>query len=154
MICSYCSANMPDISAFCPECGRAVQNGDQHAPVPAVDPLSGAALLGAVSYLTPVPAALFLAIPALRRDPFVRFHALQSVLFAIVTLCVAGLTRLLFALLSLLGSIGFLLAWLAVGLVSLAMVFLWVVLILKPAMGGAYELPWVGPLAERLSDRL
>jgi uncharacterized membrane protein len=153
MICSYCSANMPDISGFCPECGRAVQSGDEDAP-PGVDPLSGAALLGAVSYISALPAALFLAIPALRRDPFVRFHALQSILFAIVALCVAGLTRLLFALLALLGSTGFLLAWLAVGLASLAMVFLWVVLILKAAMGGAYELPWVGPLAERFSDRL
>ncbi len=153
MICSYCSANMPEISVFCPGCGRAVHT-TEGTPLAGVDPLRGAALLGAVSYFTPVPAAIFLAVPVLRRQMFVRFHALQSILVAIAALCIAGLMRLFFAVLALLGSVGFLLAWLAVGVVSLAVVFVWVLLVLKAVMGETYELPWVGPLAERFSHRL
>lgn len=145
---------MPEISVFCPGCGRAVHTEDEGAPPTVVEPLRGAALLGAVSYFTPLPAAMFLAVPVIRRDNFVRFHALQSILFAIAALFIAGLSRLLFALLALLGSMGFLLAWLAVGLVSLAVLFSWVVLVLKAAMGESYKLPWVGPLAERFSHRV
>ena len=144
---------MPDVSAFCPGCGRAVHNDHEYAP-PAVEPLRGAALLGALSYVTPAPAVVFLALPACRRDMFVLFHAFQSILFALAILCIAGLMRLAFMLLALLGSFGFLLAWLVVGLVSLAIVFLWVILVLKAGMGEAYELPWIGPLAERFSHRL
>jgi uncharacterized membrane protein len=47
----------------------------------------------------------------------------------------------------------FLLAWLVFGLVVLATVFLWIVVVVKAALGDAYELPMIGRFATRLANR-
>ena len=153
MICSYCDAEMPDISAFCPDCGRAVKAGG-HAleEWESRAPNLQAAFLGALAYVTIVPAVLFLAIPRLRRDSFVRFHCWQSVFFAAATILAIVLMRLLFAALSLLPGLGFLLACLSVGLVFIAFVIVWVLLVVKAALGHVYKLPWIGRQAARLAQ--
>ena len=43
--------------------------------------------------------------------------------------------------------------WLSIGLVALAIVVLWGVLVLKAALGEAFELPWLGPLAAHLANK-
>src|SRR5215831_11208804 len=84
MICSYCAAPMPDISGFCPQCGQAVRAASDTSRRNAEFGLPGRqALLGTLAYVTALPALLFLAIPTLRRDSFVRFHCWQSIFFAI-----------------------------------------------------------------------
>jgi uncharacterized membrane protein len=60
---------------------------------------------------------------------------------------------LLFVIFSVLPVIGFLLAWLSLGIGSLGIVMLWIVLLLKAAQGHHYELPVIGPLAEQLATR-
>ena len=145
---------MPDVSAFCPVCGRSVQNdGESESPGSDVPPLSRIALVAVVAYMTFVPALIFLFVPALKNVRFVRFHALQSLLFVGATLVIAGATRLAFLVLALFPFLGFLWAWLLAGLVALAVTFLWVVLVIKAALGEAYELPVIGPWAARLSGR-
>jgi uncharacterized membrane protein len=147
MICSHCASEMPEISAFCPGCGRSTHQDAEY--LSASD--THEALLGALAYLTFVPAVLFLAIPAFKNKPFVRFHAWQSVFFAGVTLVLGLAMRLIFAILSVVPFVGFLFAWLSVGLVFLAVVVLWAVLVVKAGQGQAYELPWLGQFAARLS---
>ena len=145
---------MPEISGFCPACGRAVsQNSDSEPDIAGVEPLSRDALLGAAAYFTVVPAIVFLVIPATRHKRYVRFHSWQSILFAVSTVIIAGVTRLLFAVLAVLPFLGFLMAWLVAGLVSLALVFLWVAIVIKAALGDAYELPFIGTWSNRLTDR-
>ena len=154
MICSYCSASMPEISGFCPACGRAVPEEADSAPdIAGVEPLSRDAFLGAVAYITILPAIIFLLVPAIRRKGYVHFHSWQSILFAVSTVIVAALTRLAFALLSVFPFLGFLLAWLVAGLVALAVVFLWVAIVVKAALGEAYELPFLGAWSNRLAHR-
>src|SRR5205823_1137461 len=109
-------------------------------------------LLGAVAYLLVVPAILFLLIPAIKSRRFVRFHSWQSLLFAVSTGILALILKILFAIFSILPVIGFLLAWLSLGLGFLAVVVLWVVLVTKAAQGQTYELPLIGPLAARLAE--
>lgn len=109
------------------------------------------AVLGALSYFTIIPAALWLAIPAFRGKPFLRFHAWQSILFAVATTVIGFAMRLIFSILSFVPFIGFLFAWLSVGLVFLAFVALWAVLVVKAGQGQAYELPWLGQFALRLA---
>jgi uncharacterized membrane protein len=152
MICSYCDREMPDISAYCPDCGRAVKSdaqarGDWDVRAPSFE----AAILGALAYVTILPAALFLAIPRLRRESFVRLHCWQSILFALATIVAIVLMRLLFALLSLLPGVGFLLACLSVGVVFIAFVIVWVVLVVKAGLGQTYKLPGIGQQAARLA---
>jgi len=149
MICSHCAAEMPEISVFCPSCGRSAAAADDEPK--AESPRD--ALLGALAYITVVPAIVFLAVPAIRGRHFVRFHAWQSVLFVVATAILAGVFRLLFVILSVLPVLGFLIAWLSSGLGFLAILFLWAVLVAKAAQGQSYELPVIGPMAARFVEQ-
>jgi uncharacterized membrane protein len=141
---------MPEISVYCPGCGRSVQADDLGPEV--VEPSTTSrrdALLSALAYVGIVPAAIMLVIPSLRQNHFVRFHCFQSLLFAGVSIVIAVLLRIIFTILSFVPFIGFLLAVLAVGITFLAIVFLWIVLIVKAAQGQAHELPWIGRFAAK-----
>jgi uncharacterized membrane protein len=143
---------MPEVSAFCPGCGRAVPSHPE-AGTPDVTPLSRDSLLGAVAYLGILPAVIVLAVPALKEKRFVRFHAWQSLLLAAGTVVVGIVTKLLFVVLSLFPYLGFLLAWLSAGLVALAVFFLWVATVTKATLGEAFELPFIGGWAASLAHR-
>ncbi len=145
---------MPEISGFCPACGRAVaQSSDSEPDIAGAEPLSRDAILGASAYFTVVPAIIFLAVPSIRHNRYVRFHSWQSILFAVSAVIIGVATRLAFAVLSMFPFLGFLLAWLVAGLVSLALVFLWIAIVIKAALGDAYELPFIGTWSLRLTDR-
>ena len=98
----------------------------------------------AVAYLTFVPAAVILFLPAFRKSRFVRFHAWQSVLlwavFFVLTTIALFLSNVAAAMVFLLFGI----------LAALAMLFLWIVLSLKAWQGERFELPLFGDLAARL----
>jgi uncharacterized membrane protein len=57
--------------------------------------------------------------------------------------------RALFSILGLIPWLGYLLAWLAVLLVSLAWGILWLVVVVKALQGELFKLPVIGDLAER-----
>jgi uncharacterized membrane protein len=147
MICSHCASEMPEISAFCPGCGREVRGAAEYlTPANAQE-----ALLGALAYLTVIPAILFLILPAFRDKQYVRFHSWQSILFAVAAAIIGLAMRLIFAILSFVPFVGFLFAWLSVGMIFLAIVVLWAVLVVKAGQGQAYQLPWLGHFAAQLS---
>jgi uncharacterized membrane protein len=137
---------MPEISEFCPGCGRSV-HAEQFTAAGLRD-----AVLGGLAYVAVIPAILFLAVPSLRSSRFVRFHSWQSIFFAISTAALILVLRLLFLTFSMLPVIGFLIAWLSLGIGFLADLTLWAVLVAKAAQGHAYELPVIGLLAARLTD--
>jgi uncharacterized membrane protein len=102
-------------------------------------------LAAAIAYLTLVPAAVVLLMPAFRSNRFVRFHAWQSLLLW-GTFIVAMLVAILFS------NFASVVVLLLLGiLASLAMFFLWVVLSLKAWQGEHFKLPLFCVLAERLS---
>jgi uncharacterized membrane protein len=138
---------MPEISAFCPGCGRSVNAPEELSAASARD-----AVLGGLSYVTVVPAIVFLAVPAFRSNRFVRLHSWQSVFFFAAAAVTALVLKVLFAVFSILPGIGFLVAWLLVGVTFLAMMMLWVVLTLKAVQGQSYELPILGRIASRLAE--
>jgi uncharacterized membrane protein len=131
--CPHCGTVMPANAAFCPGCGWSM------TPIP---PAERAA--AAIAYLTFLPAAVILFLPAFRKSRFVRFHAWQSVLlwavFFILTTIALFLSNVAAAMVFLLFGI----------LASLAMLFLWIVLSLKAWQGERFELPLFGDLAARL----
>ena len=98
----------------------------------------------AVAYLTFVPAAVILFLPAFRKSRFVRFHAWQSILlwgvFFILTIAALFFSNVAAAMAFLLFGI----------LASLAMLFLWIVLTLKAWQGERFKVPLFGDLAARL----
>ena len=98
----------------------------------------------AAAYLPLIPPGVLLLLPAFRDKRFVRFHAWQSILlwgvFFVLTIAALFLSNVAAAMVFLLFGL----------LVSLAMLFLWIVLSLKAWQGERFELPLFGDLAERL----
>lgn len=95
---------------------------------------------GALSYvLGPITGVVFLVI---EKDPFVRFHAMQSTLLfggAFVLEWVLGLTIVLIPL---------------VPIVSLISFILWLILIFKAWKGDEFEVPFVGSWARKFVKKM
>src|SRR5262247_3917026 len=143
IVCGYCGASMPDISEYCPACGRPVREGTYFAPEasgaevePADDILQADAedrevlptvewndrMVSAFAYLTFIPAVVFLFVKKYRERTFVRFHSFQSIFFwaAVLVLVLLGLLASKF---------GWPFVWLIIGaLVFLGLFFTWIVL--------------------------
>ena len=107
--------------------------------------------MGALAYFALLPAVVILIVPALRRSEFLRFHAWQSALFTLFTILLALFFRLLFLLVSVFPTYGYMLGWLALGIGALGVVMLWVVLFVKALQGDSFPLPFLGPMAGRFA---
>ncbi|HEY6293543.1 MAG TPA: zinc-ribbon domain-containing protein [Terriglobia bacterium] len=143
--CAKCGAELNTGSAFCPSCGAPAGG----APAGAAPLTSNAA--GALAYLLGfITGIIFLVIEPYKRDPFVRFHAFQSiflnvVVFAVFVLWGAVSGTLFFV------SLGFL--WSLVALVwvllRLAFFVLWLFLMYKAYNNERFMVPFIGPLAAK-----
>jgi uncharacterized membrane protein len=131
--CPHCETAMPVNAAFCPACGWSMR------PLPRAERAAAV-----VAYLPLIPPGVLLLLPAFRNNRFVRFHAWQSILlwgvFFVLTIAALFLSNVAAAMVFLLFGI----------LVSLAMLFLWIVLSLKAWQGERFELPLFGELAGRM----
>ena len=151
--CTHCLAVMPSDLAICPACGRSapprpalsrfVPSGS--SPVRSVGtllrPVAATArnIPAALSYLV-LPAIAFFFVEPYRRSAFVRFHAIQSLLFPVAVAILLGLSLLVATVSAIVG-------WLLLILVSDACVVMLVVLALKAYRGEAFRLPLLGDLA-------
>jgi uncharacterized membrane protein len=106
-------------------------------------------LIGALAYVTFIPAVVFVLIEPFKRNRFVRFHSFQSMFFTVATIVVAIALWIVYAVVSLIPVIGFLLGWLALALVLLGWVILWLVVLVKASQGTTFRLPFIGGLAEK-----
>jgi uncharacterized membrane protein len=102
-------------------------------------------VIAAVDYLPLLPAAVIVCLPSFRANRFVRFHAWQSISLWVVFLILAG-AALFFS--NLAAAFAFLMFGI---LISLAMLFLWIVLSIKAWQGERFELPLFGALAAKLA---
>lgn len=93
-------------------------------------------LAGALTYLLGCFTGIFFLIVE-RRDPYVRFHAMQSTL-AFLSVTVITLVLRSLPLGAVLG-----------GVFSVGVTVLWIVLMIKAATGQRYRLPGIGEIAER-----
>jgi uncharacterized membrane protein len=146
MLCTACSAEMPEHSGFCPACGQAVGGTPISITVP-VSPTDR--LLAACSYVTVIPAIVFLLMEPYSKNRYVRFHSLQCLFACGALVIVAVALGILIALLSLLPFVGHLLSLIAWPIFSIGCFFLWVVLLVKAYQGDIFKLPLIGNWAER-----
>jgi uncharacterized membrane protein len=145
--CPQCHAVMPEGAAFCPGCGRRMIV----APAAVSPPVRFREnLMAALAYVSFVPALILLRLQSYKGNRLVRFHAVQSIFFAIAAVLFAIVVRILFALLSLIPRFGYLFAWLAVFVAVLAGLMVWLVLLIKALQGERFKLPVIGRLAERV----
>jgi uncharacterized membrane protein len=131
--CPHCGTMMPRSDEFCPGCAWSM------TPIPLSERAAAA-----TSYLTLIPAAVILILPAFRNNRFVHFHAWQSILLWVVFV---ALTTVAIVFSNVAAAMVFLLIGI---LASLAMLFLWIVLSIKAWQGERFELPLFGHLAAKL----
>jgi uncharacterized membrane protein len=135
---------MPDVSVYCPACGE---------PVATPRPMLGKTgmladnLAGALAYLF-IPAALFLLVEPYRKNRFIRFHSLQSLLVALAGVVAVAVLRLLSLVLHFIPVLGEFVILLGALVVFLGGLVLWVVLVIKALQGEMFKLPFLGDLAE------
>ena len=104
-------------------------------PLPAAGGLSEN-MAAALSYITFIPAILFLVLEPYNRSKFIRFNAIQCIAFSVVA----------FALHTVLFFIP-IIGWIISALLSLAFLVLWIICILKASKGEWYKLPFIGDFA-------
>ena len=146
--CLVCAAQMPDSAAFCPGCGRSMQIESRATPKPGTLREN---FLGALAYVTFLPALVFLLLDPYRKNPFVRFHSIQCLLFWLVCVVIAIVVRVVFLGLLFIPIVGPLLAVLVIVVVALAAVFTWIVLLIKAFQGERFALPLIGNLSDQYS---
>jgi uncharacterized membrane protein len=97
-----------------------------------------------------VTGILFLVLEPYNRNKFIRFHALQSIIFNVVWI---GLMIVLSILSSIIVTVMHIwvfasLVWLLHLVIWLAGLVLWIVLMMKAYQGQKFMLPIIGPIAD------
>ena len=149
--CPECGAKMPGSATFCPGCGRQMVEKPRARGRVGVFPEP---IAGALAYFTFLPAIAFLTLDPYRRNHFVRFHSVQCLLMWLAELLIAGVVRVLAAILYYIPVLGPLLVWLMAVLAGLGVFFLWIVLVVKCLQGESFRIPVLGDVAERYADPL
>jgi uncharacterized membrane protein len=93
---------------------------------------------GALSYITFIPAIIFLLVEPYNKSSYVRFHAWQCIFLSLAAFAVS-------AALALIPFLG----WVLMPLVNLAFLILAITAILKASKGQRFKFPIVGDLAEK-----
>lgn len=150
MQCPACH-NEVEPAAFCNLCGAPLSAAAPAAiPPPVAGPLGPSAdassgispnLAAAIAYLTFIPAVIFLLVAPYNKTPLIRFHSFQSIGLSVVVLVVDVAMRMLLL------PFGFLMWTFLQGIISLAFVIIWIVLVLKAFQGQWFKLPIIGDFA-------
>lgn len=158
--CSSCGADTAGVQ-FCSKCGQPVAGaaasasgapGGGFSPPPTSAPAAPVAndnVLGAVAYVTVIPAIIFLLLEPYNKNRFIRFHALQCLLLA-ATWFVFWMANLVLAIpLTFLSFVG---TFIQMGLgfvIVVAMVIAWIMAVIKAYNGEEYRLPIIGDYAAK-----
>lgn len=144
MNCTKCNAAINPGDVACANCGAAVAAGSgggaAAAAVPAPTGLSNNTA-AALSYLTIIPAIIFLVMEPYNRVAFIRFHAFQCIGLTITAVVV----HIIAALIPVIG-------WVLTPFISLAFLVIWLITILKASKGEWFKLPVIGPIAEKQAN--
>jgi uncharacterized membrane protein len=157
--CSACGTQMADNAAFCPQCGKAAgqAGATSTSPPPPPAPTGSYGTTGApatpiaenvagmLAYFTIIPAIIFLLIEPYNRNRFVRFHSFQC-LFTCAALIVLQIVLSFFSYIIPVLMFG------VYGLLGLAELALWILLVVKAYQHEMFKLPIVGDLAEKQAN--
>ncbi len=103
--------------------------------------------MGALAYVTFIPAIIFLLIEPYKNIKFVRFHAFQSIFLCVASIAISITLTILTIVLAFVG-VGALVGMVG-WLVQLGIFVLWIIVIIKAYGGERYKLPIIGDLAEK-----
>jgi uncharacterized membrane protein len=101
----------------------------------------------AISYLTFIPAVIFLIMEPYSHDRFVRFHAWQCIALTVILVVVGIIFRVL-------GFVGFhLVWWMFHSLIDLVIFICWLIAIIKASQGQWFRIPVAGDLAQSFAGK-
>jgi uncharacterized membrane protein len=149
-LCARCGVSLSENTGFCPSCGTPVM-GAPPAGAPVGGPQStdmSSNLVGALAYLFGfVSGIILLKIERYKQNPFVRFHAFQSIFLGVSAVVFFMVLGMMSAMLS----AGFLWSLVALlkGLLALAFVLIEFFMMYKAFKGECFALPFIGPMAAR-----
>lgn len=158
--CSSCGADVAGVQ-FCSKCGQPVAEaatsasgapGSEVPPRPASAPAAPIAndnVLGAVAYITVIPAIIFLLLEPYNKNRFVRFHSLQCLMLA-ATWFVFWMANLVLAIpLTFLSFVGTFIQMALGAVIVLALAIAWIMAVIKAYSGEEYRLPIIGDYAAK-----
>jgi uncharacterized membrane protein len=141
---------MPETAVFCPGCGRCMRAAlAVEEPAKERVGLLAENIVGALAYLTFLPAIVFLLREPYRRNRFVRFHSVQCLLLWAAGALVALALKVASMLLFIIPFVGPLFTVLVLVIVGLGAVAIWMVLVAKALQGEMFKLPVLGDYAEQ-----
>jgi uncharacterized membrane protein len=158
--CTKCGSVVSDGASFCSVCGSPISMVSSPVasppPPPPMAPMGAASagmtsnVAGALAYLFGlVTGIIFLVLEPYKREPFVRFHAFQSI-FLNVVLIIFGIVWSNIIVMGML-SLGFL--WTIFSLIGtlvyLAFFLLWLFLMYKAYNNETFKIPVIGDIAAK-----
>jgi uncharacterized membrane protein len=163
MQCPSCHNEVSPQATFCGFCGTplaaaaAAPAGGGYTAVPAAAPPVAAApaagglsenAAAAISYVTIIPAIIFLVLEPYNKMRLVKFHAIQCIGLHVAWIAVWVVLMVLGVVLHFIPLIGilFFLADMAIGVIFF---IAWLLAILKASKGEYFKLPIIGDFAEK-----
>jgi uncharacterized membrane protein len=144
--CSGCGAQMADGATICAACGKgqSVGGGAAAAPAPAAAQTGGLQdnIAGLLSYLF-IPAIIFLVVEPYNKNKFVRFHAFQGLFLGLVSI----VGHIVLTIIPIIG-------WIILPFFSLAIFVIAVVAAIKAFGNNKWQIPVIGPMAEKQADAM
>ena len=107
-------------------------------PLPAPEATTSPNVIGGLAYITFIPAIIFLAMPPYTRDPFIRFHSWQSLIFGVGCFIV----NVVLGVIPILG-------WIVLVFFSLGALIIWLIAMYKAFQGEKWKIPIIGNYAEQ-----
>jgi uncharacterized membrane protein len=147
--CPHCGAGMPATAAFCPACGRILQAAPRARG--SIGRLREN-IAGALAYMTFIPAILFLALEPYKRNRFLRFHSVQSLLLWAAGALLALAIRVASIFLLMIPVAGPLLVVLIIVVAALGLLLIWLVMLVKALLGEWFKLSVLGEIAEQYAE--
>jgi len=159
--CPHCGASITQEGGFCGSCGKPLgSTGQASTPAPQATPPANAGtvavsgltpnLAGALTYLLGfITGIIFLLLEPYKNDRFVRFHAMQSILFSVACVAFSIVWMILTGIL--IGISGYLVfVTLPVRLIiSLGIFLFWLYLMYQAYSQREYRIPFIGEIAAR-----
>lgn len=149
--CPLCAAQMPETAAFCPGCGQSMHVEPRAQGT--VGPLREN-IAGVLAYLTFIPAVVFLVLEPYKKNLFLRFHSIQCLLFWATGILFGIALKLASVVLFIVPVLGALLVYLVSGIVVLAAIVIWLVLVVKAFQGEMFKLPALGDFAAQYAGSI
>jgi uncharacterized membrane protein len=170
-VCGACGSDVGEGVKFCPKCGQpqavaaASPGGDYAAgggggytsggggyaaSAPAATSTgSNDNVLGAVAYITIIPAILFLVLEPYNKNRFIRFHAFQCLFLALAGFVLSIANMVLSMVMGFVPVVGWIIALVLGFGIPIGLFVVWLLAVIKAYQGQQYRLPVIGDLAAK-----